>query len=240
MGILDALKKRSVNTSDGHTAAPFKTANEYGSPIKASGGSVAYNKTSSYAKPKGKSLLDKNFGDYGLGRKSGAVKGSSGSGIAKRVLNDNYQKAASADYRGAAKKVKSGYMKFEKGKSQVGKLLGDLGTLMPGESSGGRRSRSSRNADLDFINSLGSTKGGFGSGGRSSRRSSSGLSDNDLDDLMGLNGTIFGSSKRSSGRKRSGSKKGLVPIYRGKRIVGYTQSKRRKSKAKNDPFDFGF
>jgi len=112
-------------------------------------------------------------------------------------------------------KVRSGYEKYEKGKKQVGGLLKDLGTLIPDQGYGGSTRRASS---------------------RGRRRSNSGLEIDfgwpSTNDLLGS-----GPRKSSGGRKRSGGK-GMVPIYKGSRIVGYRHTGGHKKRApKRDPWD---
>jgi len=113
-------------------------------------------------------------------------------------------------------KINSGFDKYEKGKKKVGKMFDQIGGMLPNEGSSRGRGGSSFG-------------GGFG-----------GLSQRDINELAGLGG-----GPRSSGdsRKRKGSsRRGLVPVYQGSRVVGYVKgggARKKKSSRRKQSNPFG-
>lgn len=86
---------------------------------------------------------------------------------------------------------------------------------------------------------------GFTSGGKRKGASSNmfGVSDADMRELSGLGGgSGFGGGFGMGGdtpKRKSSTKRGMVPIYQGSRIVGYSQGagRRKARKAKKSPWD---
>ena len=111
----------------------------------------------------------------------------------------------------------SGVDKFNRGAEKVSSLGASFG------GSGGGRSKGSKKSGGSKRSSGGSM---FGSGGY------------DMDDLgFSSFGSVGGGGRsRSTKKKAKGGGRGLVPIYSGSRIVGYTKAnsgKKRKAKARS-------
>lgn len=125
-------------------------------------------------------------------------------------------------------KVQTGFEKFERGKKQAGEFLQGLGAMLPAESSSSRKSsgktrRKSSSGGFSFGISDQDimAMSGFGPRSRSGGRQPKNMFDIDLS---------FGGSS-SDGRKRSSGAK-EVPIYRGRRIVGYRRTASNKARKK--------
>lgn len=110
--------------------------------------------------------------------------------------------------------IQGGIVKVQKGRDSFAKMMGDLGDMIPGESSSKGRRKSS--------NDFGFSMGGFGGG-----FSAKDIGWPSTNDLIGNGG-----GRKSSGKRKGSSTRGLVPIYRGSKVVGYKASGGRKKRAK--------